>query len=52
MLRYPIHAVQILRLADAQWTSLQTTRIEATLQLLAATDRLGVFVTAAPAVTR
>jgi len=47
VLRYPVHARRMLR-RDAQWTVLPTTVFTASQQLLAATDRLGDFGTAAP----
>jgi hypothetical protein len=47
VLRYPIHATQVLRLEGGAWTALQSTRFDGSQQVLANTDRLGTF-TAAP----
>lgn len=49
VLRYPVHATQVLRLAAAQWAALPTNRVAATQQLSATTDRLGTFIAVAPA---
>lgn len=49
VLRYPRHATVLLRWADGKWTALDTKRVEAALQIFAASDRVGVFVAARPA---
>lgn len=48
VLRYPRHATILLRSTDHAWTALNAKRVEASLQIFAASDRLGVFVAAAP----
>ncbi len=48
VLRYPIHATELLRFLGPGWTSLSAQTIQATLQIFGTTDRLGVFVAAAP----
>lgn len=45
--RYPVHATELLRFS-AGWSSLKAQAIQATLQIFATTDRLGVFAAAAP----
>lgn len=47
ILRFPIHATHVLRLADAQWAVLITNKVDATQQLFGMTDRLGTFIAAA-----
>jgi hypothetical protein len=49
VLRYPRHATVLLRWNSGAWTALDTKRIQAALQIFAASDRLGVFVAARPA---
>ena len=49
VLRYPRHATVLLRWSNGTWTALDTKRVEAALQIFAASDRLGVFVAARPA---
>jgi len=49
VLRYPQHATVLLRWSDGKWTALDTKRVQAALQIFAASDRLGVFVAARPA---
>lgn len=49
VLRYPRHATVLLRWSDGTWTTLDTKRVPAALQIFAASDRLGVFVAARPA---
>jgi len=46
VLRYPVHATQILRLDGGAWTPLPSIRFEGSQQALANTDRLGTFVAA------
>lgn len=48
VLRYPRHATILLRWSDGEWTALDTKRVQAALQIFAASDRLGVFVAARP----
>jgi len=48
VLRYPVHATAVLRAQDAGWTALQSTRFDGSQQVLANTDRLGVFVPGLP----
>jgi hypothetical protein len=48
VLRYPRHATVLLRWNDGKWTMLDTKRVQAALQIFAASDRLGVFVAARP----
>lgn len=49
VLRYPRHATVLLRRNNGTWTALDTKRVQAALQIFAASDRLGVFVAARPA---
>jgi hypothetical protein len=49
VLRYPRHATVLLRWTNGAWTALDTKRVQAALQIFAASDRLGVFVAARPA---
>jgi hypothetical protein len=49
VLRYPRHATVLLRWNDGKWTMLDTKRVQAALQIFAASDQLGVFVAARPA---
>ncbi len=49
VLRYPRHATVLLRWSDGTWTALDTKRVQAALQIFAASDRVGVFVAARPA---
>jgi hypothetical protein len=49
VLRYPRHATVLLRWSNGTWTPLDTKRVQAALQIFAASDRLGVFVAARPA---
>lgn len=49
VLRYPRHATVLLRWSNGRWTALDTKRVQAALQIFAASDRLGVFVAARPA---
>ncbi|HEV2438907.1 MAG TPA: hypothetical protein VGX97_02445 [bacterium] len=49
VLRYPRHATVLLRWSSGRWTMLDTKRVQAALQIFAASDRLGVFVAARPA---
>ncbi|HET9000062.1 MAG TPA: hypothetical protein VFP86_10480 [bacterium] len=51
VLRYPKHATMLLRLSESGWTSLETHVVAGSLQLFGPTDRLGVFVAAAPPAT-
>ncbi len=46
MLRYPIHATEIVRVSGSNWVALPTTKVEATLQLFGPTTELGVFAAA------
>jgi hypothetical protein len=46
VLRYPRHATVLLRWSDGAWTALDTKRVQAALQIFAASDRLGVFAAA------
>ncbi len=46
VLRYPTHATVLMRSSGLTWTSLPTNRVEATLQVFAMSDQLGVFVAA------
>jgi hypothetical protein len=48
VLRYPRHATVLLRWSGGAWTPLDTKRVQAALQIFAASDRLGVFVAARP----
>ncbi|HLW47938.1 MAG TPA: hypothetical protein VKW09_09250 [bacterium] len=48
VLRYPRHATVLLRWSGGTWTMLDTKRVQAALQIFAASDRLGVFVAARP----
>ncbi len=47
VLRYATHATHALRNQDRGWVSLHSTRFEGSQEVLANTDRLGVFVAAA-----
>ncbi len=47
VLRYPVHATIMLRSADPGWTPLAATVFDGSQQILANTDRLGVFAAAA-----
>jgi hypothetical protein len=49
VLRYPRHATVLLRWSDGKWTMLDTRRVQAALQIFAASNQLGVFVAARPA---
>ncbi len=49
VLRYPRHATVLLRWNNGAWTALDTKRVQAALQIFAASERLGVFVAARPA---
>lgn len=49
VLRFPVHATMLLRAAPAGWVRLRTTRFAASEQVVADTDRFGIFVAAAPA---
>ena len=51
VLRYPKHATVLLRFSGTRWTSLETHVVAGSLQLFGPTDRLGVFVAAAPPTT-
>ncbi len=46
VLRYATHATHVLRNQDRGWVSLHSTRFEGSQEVLANTDRLGVFVAA------
>jgi hypothetical protein len=48
LLRYPIHATQILRWTGTGWAALKTTVVTGTLQVFAGSDELGTFVAVAP----
>ncbi len=47
VLRYPVHSTDLLRYAG-EWATLRGQVVQATLQVFATTDRLGVFVAVAP----
>lgn len=49
VIRYPLHATLVLRSAGAGWEVLPATRYPGTMQILANSDRLGVFVPATTA---
>ncbi len=49
VLRYPVHATALLRYTARAWTALDAKRVEAALQVFAASDALGVFAAAGPA---
>jgi membrane protein implicated in regulation of membrane protease activity len=49
VLRYPSGGTRILRFAGPTWTALRTTSFHMSLQMLADSDRLGIFAAAAPA---
>ncbi len=49
VLRYPSRGTRILRFADPAWAVLGTTSFHMSLQMLADSDRLGIFAAAAPA---
>ncbi|MGQ0568736.1 MAG: hypothetical protein ACT4P5_04270 [Armatimonadota bacterium] len=44
LLRYPIHATEMLQSAEPEWTALETNVSPASLQIHAQTSRLGTFV--------
>jgi hypothetical protein len=46
VLRYPRHATVLLCWNDGKWTMLDTKRVQAALQIFAASDQLGVFAAA------
>jgi len=46
VMRYPVHATDLLRYSGG-WVSLKAQVVQATLQVFATTDRLGVFIAAA-----
>ncbi len=46
VLRYAVHATQMLRNQDREWVTLSTTRFDGSQQVIANTDRLGVFAAA------
>jgi hypothetical protein len=48
VLRYPRHATVLLRWSGGKWNMLDTKRVQAALQIFAASDQLGVFVAARP----
>ncbi len=48
VLRYPVHALQLLRQGEPAWVPLTAQVFTGSQQVLANTDRLGVFVAAAP----
>lgn len=48
VLRYPKHATTLLRSTGTGWTALEAHIVAGSLQLFGPTDRLGVFVAAAP----
>ena len=48
VLRYPVHAPQLFRFAEPMWAPLKAQVFTGSQQVLANTDRLGVFVAAAP----
>ncbi len=48
VLRYPKHATRLLRSSGSGWMSLETHVVAGSLQLFGPSDRLGVFVAAAP----
>ncbi len=52
VLRYPVHAPLFLRLGDPAWVPLTAQVFTGSQQVLANTDRLGVFVAAASAYSR
>lgn len=47
IVRYPIHATELLRFSASRWTNLKGHTVSATLQVFAPTDQLGVFAAAA-----
>jgi hypothetical protein len=47
VVRYPVHATELLRLAGGTWTNLRGQTVPETLQIFTNTDRLGTFVPAA-----
>jgi len=49
VLRYPIHATQVLRSSGAEWTGLPTNRFDGSQQVLANSDQLGIFIAASGA---
>jgi hypothetical protein len=46
VMRYPIHADELLRLDGSQWSTLESQRSEPSLQIFGDTDRLGLFASA------
>ncbi len=52
VLRYPKHATILLRSSGSGWTPVETHVVAGSLQLFGPTDRLGVFVAAAPSTAR
>src|SRR4029077_18669193 len=48
VLRYPVHATQMLRAGEPGWIALTGQVFTGSQQILATTDRLGVFTAAAP----
>jgi hypothetical protein len=48
VLRYPVHATQMLRVGESGWIPLPGQVFTGSQQVLANTDRLGVFIAAAP----
>ena len=48
VLRYPRHATALVRWNNDAWTVLDTKRVQAALQIFAASDQLGVFAAARP----
>jgi hypothetical protein len=51
VLRYPVHATDLLLSADGGWTALPAETVPTAMQIFAATERLGIFVAAAPAIS-
>jgi hypothetical protein len=49
VLRYPVHATELLRRSRGAWTRLETIRVPASLEVFADTSELGTFAAAAPA---
>lgn len=47
VLRYAVHATRMLRYNDSDWATLSVTRYDGSQQVLANSDRLGIFVAAA-----
>ncbi len=48
VLRYAVHATQMLRFRNSEGVALQTIRFDGSQQVLATSDRLGIFVPAGP----